>query len=367
MSSASRTIAPLVLALAFAAIPASAGAAVPFKQINGSGAVGAITLGNELSCQVKLNAEQFNSFYPANSAPGDCGTLVETGGTLYSPDWQNHDTTATGGGIGTYSAFTPVSQTQVTGNGSSARPAKIVTTVDAGGTGLRIRQTDSYVKGASRYYRTTVKLSLPATAAADRAVVLYRAADCRIGADDDSYGFNDAAGGAFCSLNPSNSPRGTLVGFRPHTGGGHYEVNNFGQIWGQVGAGTEFTDFCDCLGLQDNGAGLSWAFTVPVGGSHTRTFVTVADAKGDTKPPQTKITSSPDQPTGSRSARFKLRSSQKSSSFECKLDKKDFKPCGAAKRYGHLKPGRHAFKARATDPSGNTDSTAARKSWRIQR
>ena len=51
------------------------------------------------------------------------------GGTLYAPNFATHDSTASSG-IGTYTAFSPVSQTAVTGAGSGSNPFKIVTVVN---------------------------------------------------------------------------------------------------------------------------------------------------------------------------------------------------------------------------------------------
>jgi hypothetical protein len=51
--------------------------------------------------------------------------------------------------------------------------------------------------------------------------------------------------------------------------------------------------------------------------------------------------------------------------FECKLDRGRFKPCRSPKSYSGLKPGRHVFRARAVDSSGQVDQTPVVKPFRI--
>src|SRR5918992_495481 len=111
-----------VLATALLAPPAFA--QTPFVEIaTPSGPLTRIILGNELSCQVAYSGDAQFELYPSGATPGDCGTLIATGGTLYAPDFSNHTggSTATSG-IGSTTAFTPVSQSEVTGAGSSSDP-----------------------------------------------------------------------------------------------------------------------------------------------------------------------------------------------------------------------------------------------------
>ena len=101
-----------------------------------------IAISNELNCQVNHKFDGTSAeFYPTSSTIGACGTFLSVGGTLYSPS----DVPAGDSAEGT--PFTPVSQSAVSGSGTQANPYKIVTKVDAGTTGLRIIQTDSYVVG----------------------------------------------------------------------------------------------------------------------------------------------------------------------------------------------------------------------------
>jgi len=58
------------------------------------------------------------------------------------------------------------------------------------------------------------------------------------------------------------------------------------------------------------------------------------------------------KPAGGRRYRFNFTSSSTAASFYCRLDKAAFKLCSPPKIYRHLKPGRHAFRVKAVDASG---------------
>src|SRR3954452_3585805 len=91
-------------------------AAVPSQDIgnNPSGPLNKIAIGNDLSCQLQHVGDTSFEFFPSSATPGDCGTFVAVDGRLFAPDFANHDGTATSG-LGTYTLFTAVSQTPVTG------------------------------------------------------------------------------------------------------------------------------------------------------------------------------------------------------------------------------------------------------------
>jgi hypothetical protein len=85
----------------------------------------------------------------------------------------------------------------------------------------------------------------------------------------------------------------------------------------------------------------------------------------DTTPPDTFITSAPSDPSASPDATFEFTSSEAGSTFECSLDSAAFSPCSSPAEYTGLADGPHSFEVRATDGSGNTDSTPASYSWTI--
>jgi hypothetical protein len=87
---------------------------------------------------------------------------------------------------------------------------------------------------------------------------------------------------------------------------------------------------------------------------------------GDKDPPETTIDKGPKKATSSSRATIKFSSDESGSTFECKLDKKPFKPCSSPARFKNLKPGRHKVSVRATDKAGNVDQTPAVTRWKVE-
>ena len=85
----------------------------------------------------------------------------------------------------------------------------------------------------------------------------------------------------------------------------------------------------------------------------------------DKTAPETTIVKGPQARSHKRTAKFKFASSEASSTFQCKLDKKSFKPCRSPKKYKRLKPGKHVFRVRAIDAAGNADKTPAKRRFRV--
>ncbi len=84
----------------------------------------------------------------------------------------------------------------------------------------------------------------------------------------------------------------------------------------------------------------------------------------DVDPPETTITKHPKKSTSSTKARFRFSADEPGSTFECRLDRRSFKPCSSPfKRTVAL--GRHNFRVRSIDAAGNRDSTAAKFAWTV--
>ncbi len=86
----------------------------------------------------------------------------------------------------------------------------------------------------------------------------------------------------------------------------------------------------------------------------------------DNTPPNTKLKKAKVN-SAARKATFTFSSTEKGSTFKCRLDKRKFSKCRSPKTYKHLKPGKHTFKVRATDKAGNTDKTSAKRVFQINR
>ena len=278
----SRGLSAALVAVLFAILlglaSAPARAAVPFKDIASAGPLTHVYVGNELGCQVGYSGDARLELFPPAVIPGDCGTFVALGGTLYTPDFSNHGGTATSG-LGTRTPFTPVSQTNVTGAGTSGSPFKVSTRVNVGATGLEINEVDTYVSGEESY-RTNVTLTNRGGAAVSG--LLYRAGDCYLQESDVGSGFVDQAQkAAGCSANANNSPPARIEQWFPNTGGNQYVEGGFsGDVWSRIGSQQPFPNTCLCTMSLDNGAGLSWSFSLGRGEAATFSHYTVFSPRG---------------------------------------------------------------------------------------
>jgi thermitase len=81
--------------------------------------------------------------------------------------------------------------------------------------------------------------------------------------------------------------------------------------------------------------------------------------------PQTTITDKPSNRTRRHRAKFRFRSNEPGSFFQCKHMSGAWKSCSSPKTYRGLDEGLHRFRVRAIDKAGNVDRTPAQDSWRI--
>jgi len=86
---------------------------------------------------------------------------------------------------------------------------------------------------------------------------------------------------------------------------------------------------------------------------------------GDTDPPQTRIRKAPKGKIDTDTVKVRFKSDEPGSSFECKLDRKPYKPCKSPRKLKDLDDGKHKFKVRATDAAGNTDASPAKAKFKV--
>ena len=84
----------------------------------------------------------------------------------------------------------------------------------------------------------------------------------------------------------------------------------------------------------------------------------------DIKAPATRFTETPDD-FSNGGDRFEFASSEKHSSFECKLDEGAYEVCSSPKAYPGLDDGAHHFRVRAIDRAGNTDPSPVSRKWTV--
>jgi hypothetical protein len=239
--------ATIVLALVFAS------SALAQADIHSTGPLTDIWIGDDLRCQVAHTGEDAYQFYNSGNTSGNCGTLLSVGGASGAQLY---------GFLG--NSWTPISQSGLTGSGTSSDPYRITTVVQAADAGLTLTEVDSYEAG-TEYYRTDVTV---ANASADTTYTnlrLYHAADCYLQGSDSGFGFVDLNNHAVaCAQTPSNNPPAMIEEFAPLTGGSHYMETYYSTVFAAVRSQNDLPDTCDCNGdpsggeAQDNGMGISW-------------------------------------------------------------------------------------------------------------
>jgi uncharacterized repeat protein (TIGR01451 family) len=243
-----------------ATLTVSIGPASADETISSSGPLTSIGVTSELNCSANYSGDTSGEWY-GNTA---CGTLLATGGTLYGPS----DIPA-GEAASPLTAWTPVSQTAVTGSGTASSPYQVVT-VDTGGT-IKVTETDTYVVGQESYQDA---VEVTNTGSETAAGVLYRAGDCYLQDSDTGYGIYDSSTGAI-SCTTSLTPGSRIEQMDPQTAGSDYYEGYYNSMWAAVGTQDPFPDTCDCSIDEDNALGLSWSFSLAGDASQTySSFVT---------------------------------------------------------------------------------------------
>jgi uncharacterized repeat protein (TIGR01451 family) len=246
------------------------------QTITSAGPLTSIYLTNELNCQVAHTGDSSFEFFNPSVTVGACATLIATGGTLYGPS-----SIPAGGGASPRTTYTAVSQTAVTGSGSGADPFTVTTVVDAGTSGLRLTETDSYIVGTETY-RTDVEVHNTDDASHD--FILYRAGDCFLQNSDNGFGDLLPNGQVGCRASDDGgaTPGQRIERWIPITGGSAAYEAGFDDVWAQIGNQDAFPNTCLCTDYIDNGAGLSWSSTLAAGASATFSHFTVFSPLGVT-------------------------------------------------------------------------------------
>lgn len=252
-------------------------AAQPGGSIVSPGPLTEVHTSPDLNCAVDHGADPSPEFHLGTA----CGTFLAVNGVLFGPA----DVPAAHSAE-PRTAYTPLRQSPVTGSGSFADPYRLVTEVAAGATGLSVVQVDAYVAGQESY-RTDV--TVINAGPAERTALLYRAGDCLLLVGNDEGGFGDAdptTGAVACvgGLDVGDgfvAPGSHLVEWLPISPGSHFYAAHYDSVWARIGFQLPFPDLCvECDEFLDNAAGLSWAITVPAGGSVTRSHLTTFSPEG---------------------------------------------------------------------------------------
>lgn len=222
-----------------------------------SGTPLAIHVGDDMSFQIfNSTVPGSGQIYPSScSTTADMGVFVDMAGILYAPDFANHPCGSATGGIGAYTAWTPVSLSAVTGTGTAADPFRVVVVADAGTTGLRLTMTVSYVNGENFFRESYVFTS----SSGPLTFNVFTGADIYLASSDAGVPIFDATSGSpgGRSGSPCSSPSGYNILFIPLTPADAYSANQYSTVWSQIGAGALPNTVS--AGCQDNGAALQWS------------------------------------------------------------------------------------------------------------
>jgi hypothetical protein len=271
---AARRLALLIfVTFAFELVPANSAFAAA-QTVQPSGPLTEIALGDDLTCQVAYQGQR--QFYSPNYAPASCGTFVSVDVPGAGP--QSYGLSGVAG-----NAFTPVSQSAVAGSGTSQDPYRVTTVADAGSTGVRVTQVDSYVVG-QEYYRSDITATNTGSSGTQTGR-LYHAADCYLQGSDSGYGYVDQAAKAVaCSQNQNNDPPALIEEFAPLSSGALYVESGFSTVWADVRSQSDLPNTCDCTTDQDNGMGIEWHFSLDAGQSQTFSMLSSFSPQGVVAP-----------------------------------------------------------------------------------
>src|SRR5438477_2364534 len=238
--------ATLVLACLVLASPlfASKAPRIPPHSASGAPVVNTITgspltivVGDDTSMQVyNSNVPGTGQFYPPNCAPGqtaDSGIFLATGGVVYGPDFNNHPC---GSASNSYTPWTAVSFSPVTGTGSAADPFTEVIVVQAAS--FQVTETLTYVNGASV---ANISLSITQIAGAPTGGVAFNAyigADLFLADNDSGFPFATPPTASGCDAADSSCTTHlqytiSMLGTTPAT---HFSANGYGTIWDEISA-----------------------------------------------------------------------------------------------------------------------------------
>ncbi len=265
--------------------------APPPGTIVSAGPITEIAISPNLNCNARYAGDQFYEFFPPSTRTGSCGPIIARDTAVFA-----------------FGSFVPVSQSAVTGDGSSANPFRVVTTACAGtseecaaGTAPLVTLDVRYVVGED-FYRSDVRVI---GRGASESIGIYQYADCYLQDSDYGYGFvNASTGGVYCSRTANNMPRDRIEGFVPIDPDSSYYEAYYGTVYSQITSqpGQPLPNTCECDVYQDNGMALAWTgIALPASGSVRRSFLTTFSPAGIPPDPAPAVTlTTPEQGSESR-------------------------------------------------------------------
>jgi hypothetical protein len=216
-----------------------------------------IVVGNDTSTQVyNSNVPGTGQFYPPDCAAGetaDNGIFISFGATVYGPDFDNHPC---GSASNTYTPWTPVSFSGVTGTGTAGDPFTVVIVVAAGNTLTELVETLTYVNGASQ---ANIALSFDTDLTAPQGATfnVFHGADLFLADNDSGFGLLQGGNVGGRGANSSCVPLQYTILLLGTTPPNAWSATAYGTVWDEISAAA-LSNTVDTAICEDNGAALQW-------------------------------------------------------------------------------------------------------------
>jgi hypothetical protein len=214
-----------------------------------------IVVGSDTSTQVyNSNVPGEGQYYPPDCNPGetaDNGIFVSLGGLVYGPDFSNHPC---GSASNSYTPWTQVSMTPVSGTGTSGDPYTVVIVVTAGATGLQLTETLTYVTGQPGY---NASLAFSNVGQAALTWDTFHGSDLYLADNDDGFALQQGTSIGGRGANSSCLPLQYVILFQSSPAADRYAAEGFGEVWDEISAGN-LSNTVESATCQDNGAAIEW-------------------------------------------------------------------------------------------------------------
>lgn len=222
-----------------------------------------IVVGNDTSLQVtNSNVPGTGQFFPPDCSAGetaDSGTFASIGATIFGPDFNNHPC---GSASNTYTPWTPVSMTPVTGTGTSGDPFTVVIVANAGTLGIQLTETLTYVNGAAG---AVINLSFavapppgaPAAPGGGATLNAFVGSDLYLADSDSGFSLGSAVGAGGHGADSSCHQLQYTIMWQGTTPATSWTAQGYSEVWDEISSGhLDNTVDPNCI---DNGAALEWA------------------------------------------------------------------------------------------------------------
>ena len=214
-----------------------------------------IVIGSDTSAQVyNSNVPGTGQFYPPDCGPGetaDNGIFASLNGIVYGPNFDNHPC---GSASNSYTPWTEVSMTPVTGTGTAGDPFTVVIVVTAGATGLQLTETITYIAGQPQY---NASLAFSNVGQTPLTWDTFHGSDLYLADNDDGFGVLQGTSAGGRGANDSCQPLQYVILFLTPTPANRWSAEAYGTVWDEISAG-DLSNTVDSAVCQDNGAAVEW-------------------------------------------------------------------------------------------------------------